>query len=69
MRGTWLMPVARGMLFLLLAATTAYAQKIKTGYDKSADFSQYKTYAWIPRVTPATNPIAHPLLTTISTTN
>jgi hypothetical protein len=56
MRGTWLMPVARGMLFLLLAAT-AYAQKIKTGYDKSADFSQYKTYAWIPRVTPATNPI------------
>jgi len=56
MRGIWLMPVVRGMLFLLLAAT-AYAQKIKTGYDKSADFSQYKTYAWIPRATPATNPI------------
>jgi len=56
MRGTWLMPVVRGMLCLLLAAT-AYSQKIKTGYDKSADFNQYKTYAWIPRATPATNPV------------
>src|SRR5258708_12388156 len=56
MRGIWLTPVVRGMLFLLLAAT-ACAQKVKTGYDKSADFSQYKTYAWIPRATPATNPI------------
>jgi Domain of unknown function (DUF4136) len=56
MRGIWLTPVVRGMLFLLLAAT-ACAQKVKTGYDKSADFSQYKTYAWIPRATPATNPV------------
>jgi len=55
-RGRCLRMVVSGMFFLLLAAT-AYAQKIKTGYDKSADFSQYKTYAWIPRATPATNPI------------
>jgi hypothetical protein len=45
----------RGTLFFLLAAT-ACAQKIQTGYDKSVDFSQYKTYAWIPRATPAANP-------------
>jgi hypothetical protein len=56
MRGIWLTPLVRGMLFLLLAAS-ACAQKVKTGYDKSADFSQYKTYAWIPRATPATNPV------------
>jgi hypothetical protein len=42
---------------LLLTAAAAEAQKIETGYDKSADFSRYKTYAWIPRTTPATNPV------------
>ena len=55
MRGTGRALIVRATLFLLLAAT-ACAQKIQTGYDKSADFSQYKTYAWIPRATPATNP-------------
>lgn len=40
----------------ILAAGTAWAQKIETGYDKSADFSRYKTYAWVPRTTPANNP-------------
>ena len=35
----------------------AWAQKIETGYDKSADFSHYKTYSLIPRATPATNPV------------
>lgn len=27
------------------------------GYDKTADFTRFKTYAWIPRTTPPTNPI------------
>ena len=42
-------------LFLLPFANL-WAQKIEVGYDKSADFNQFKTYAWIPRVTPPTNP-------------
>ena len=31
---------------VLLAATAAFAQQIKTDYDRSTDFSQYKTYSW-----------------------
>jgi Domain of unknown function (DUF4136) len=42
---------------LLVAVAGARAQKIETGYDKSADFSRYKTYALVPRATPATNPL------------
>ena len=30
----------------LLAATASYAQQVKTDYDRSTDFSQYKTYSW-----------------------
>ena len=55
MRGTGRALIVPATLFLLFAAT-ACAQKIQTGYDKSADFSQYKTYAWIPRATTARNP-------------
>ncbi len=31
---------------VLLAATTSFAQQVKTDYDRSTDFSQYKTYSW-----------------------
>jgi hypothetical protein len=31
---------------LLLFATVSFAQQVKTDYDRSADFSQYKTYVW-----------------------
>jgi hypothetical protein len=31
---------------LLLAATASFAQQVKTDYDRSTDFSQYKTYSW-----------------------
>jgi hypothetical protein len=31
---------------MLLAATASSAQQVKTDYDRSADFSQYKTYSW-----------------------
>src|ERR1051326_5180362 len=41
---------------LLLANAGARAQKVEIGYDKSADFSHYRTYSMVPRVTPATNP-------------
>ncbi len=52
---TWRALAAGGML-LLLAVAAAWAQKVETGYDKSADFSKYKTFAFVPRVTPAANP-------------
>ena len=31
---------------VLLLATASFAQQVKTDYDRSADFSQYKTYSW-----------------------
>ena len=30
----------------LLFATASFAQQVKTDFDRSADFSQYKTYSW-----------------------
>jgi Domain of unknown function (DUF4136) len=30
----------------LLCATASFAQQVKTDYDRSTDFSQYKTYSW-----------------------
>src|SRR4051794_30677680 len=35
-------------LFLLLAASVAQAQKVKIEFDKSVDFTKFKTYAWDP---------------------
>ena len=31
---------------VLLSASASFAQQVKTDYDRSADFSQYKTYSW-----------------------
>jgi hypothetical protein len=31
---------------VLLFATASFAQQVKTDYDRSADFSQYKTFCW-----------------------
>jgi uncharacterized protein DUF4136 len=31
---------------VLLFAAVSFAQQVKTDYDRSADFSQYKTYSW-----------------------
>jgi hypothetical protein len=30
----------------LLFATVSFAEQVKTDYDRSADFGQYKTYSW-----------------------
>jgi hypothetical protein len=35
------------------------AQKVKIGYDKSADFSKYHTYTWAKPQMPATRPILY----------
>jgi len=48
-------------LLLIVAGLTAsgFAQKVKVGYDKSADFSKYKTYTWAKPQTPPTRPLLY----------
>jgi hypothetical protein len=49
-----------GLLSLLIAmilCTGASAEKIRVHYDKSVDFSKYKTYGWAPH-----GAVAHPML-------
>ncbi len=50
------------LLLLLFALGLAAGQKVKSGYDKSVDFSRFKTYAWVPRTAPSTNPILGTLI-------
>lgn len=38
--------IAQSCLLALLLCATMQAQKIKVEYDKSLDFSQFKTFAW-----------------------
>src|ERR1700745_1486603 len=42
-----------GLFFVLTAA--AFAQQVKTDYDRNANFGQYKTYSWEKVQTP--NPL------------
>lgn len=44
------------LLLTLLIPATAYAQKVNTDYDKSVNFSLYKTYSW-SKGTPASSPL------------
>jgi len=44
-------------ILLLILATSAFAQKVKVGYDKAAAFSNYKTYAWAAPTTPSNRPV------------
>jgi len=37
---------------MVLAATAAFATQVKTDYDRSTDFNQYKTYSWEKVQTP-----------------
>jgi hypothetical protein len=30
----------------LLAISPSFGQEVKTDYDRTSDFSQYKTYSW-----------------------
>jgi len=42
------------LLIAAMMTTNAFAQKVSVGYDKSADFSKYKSYTWAkPERTPA----------------
>src|SRR4029077_19531906 len=38
--------IALSMAMILLASVVSVAQQVKTAYDRSANFTQYKTYSW-----------------------
>lgn len=44
---------------VLIVATSGFSQKIKVGYDKSVDFSKYKTYTWAKPAFPVTHPMLY----------
>jgi Domain of unknown function (DUF4136) len=44
---------------VLVIATSGFAQKVKIGYDKSTDFSKYKSYTWAKLQTPITQPLLY----------
>ncbi|PYX28424.1 MAG: hypothetical protein DMG80_16660 [Acidobacteria bacterium] len=46
-------------LLLALPLHTVFAQKVSVGYDKSADFSKYKTYTWAQPTKPPTRPMLY----------
>ena len=46
-------------LFLFAFSSTAFAQKVNVGYDKSVDFSRYKTYTWAEPAMPPTRPMLY----------
>ena len=49
------------LLTLLVFTTPAAAQKIKFDYDKSADFSKFKTFSWT-RGAPPHNPLINQMI-------
>jgi len=50
------------LLLLTGPITSAAAQKVKVGYDKSADFSKYKTYTWAKPSMPITRPLLYEMV-------
>ena len=51
------MHVIRICAVFLLFSALAPAQKVKTGYDKSIDFSKFTSYTWAEPSVPPTRPI------------
>jgi hypothetical protein len=43
-------------------AKPAIAQKVKVGYDKSADFSRYRSYTWLEPSSQPTRPILYSMV-------
>jgi hypothetical protein len=54
---TAVLKMAECLLFLIVASSLLWSQKVKVGYDKSVDFGQYKTYAWAKREVPDRMPL------------
>ena len=46
-------------LLAVVVAPPAFPQKVKVGYDKSVDFSKYKTYTWAKPAMPPTRPLLY----------
>src|SRR5436190_21573344 len=46
-------------LLLALPLRTVFAQKVSVGYDKSADFSKYKSYTWAQPASPPARPMLY----------
>jgi Domain of unknown function (DUF4136) len=48
-------------IFLLIAAfaLTAFAQKVRVGYDKGTDFRTFKSYTWAEPSMPVTRPLLY----------
>lgn len=44
-------------LLIVTFTTTVFAQKVKVGYDKSVDFSRYKSYTWAELARPSARPL------------
>ena len=49
------------LLILFVFTAPAVAQKIKVNFDKSADFSKFKTFSWT-RGAPPTNPLINQII-------
>jgi Domain of unknown function (DUF4136) len=49
--------VVRFLLVVAVLCASAQAEKIRVHYDKSIDFTKYKTYGWAP-----VGAVAHPML-------
>jgi len=47
------------LLLLTASSSVTSAQKVKVGYDKTADFSKYTTYTWAPPGMPPTRPLLY----------
>ena len=47
------------LLVVALPIANAFAQKVSVGYDKSADFTKYKSYTWAQPTAPPTRPMLY----------
>lgn len=47
------------LLILLVTPASVSGQKVKTGHDKSVDFTKYKTYSWSAPEMPVTRPVLY----------
>jgi hypothetical protein len=46
-------------LAVAVLMANAFAQKVSVGYDKSADFSKYRSYTWAQPTTPPSRPLLY----------
>lgn len=46
----------------MLIGTLAIAQKVNVGYDKSADFSRYRSYTWLEPGTQPSRPVLYAMI-------